>query len=60
MIHIFKARDGKWNLAPASVANWPQFRVSGVYQCRQEAEARARLLHPTETIKVESGFFGLG
>lgn len=58
MIHIFKARDGRWNIAPASVRNWPQFKESGVYQCREEAEARARLLHPGEPVKVESGFFG--
>lgn len=59
MIHIFKARDGLWNMAPASVANWPQFRQQGVYQCKEQAAAMARVLHPGEAVKIESaGFFG--
>ena len=56
MIHVFKARDGRWNIAPESVSLWPQFREQGVYLCREEAEARARFLHPGEPIRVESGF----
>ena len=56
MIHIFKARDGRWNVAPESVRNWPQFREQGVYPCRQQAEAMARQMHPGEKIKIEAGF----
>lgn len=58
MIHVFRAKDGKWNIAPASVRNWPQFQQYGVYPCKEQARAIAEQIHPGETIKVESGFFG--
>lgn len=57
MIHVFRAKDGRWNVAPASVANWPRFREAGIYQSREQAEAMARQLHPGCTVRVERRFF---
>ncbi len=58
MIHIFKAKDGKWTYCPASVRNWPSFNLEGEFPDKAAAvEAVKR--DPTCAglpVKVEPGF----
>lgn len=58
-ITVFKAKDGRWQYAPDTLRNWPMLRDSGRYESKDAAVDAAEEEHPNETIKVESGFFGL-
>jgi len=59
MIHIFKAKDGRWTYCPDTVRNWPSFNLEGEFDSQQqaiEALKRDRTCYGVP-VKVESGFF---
>jgi hypothetical protein len=60
-IHVFKARDGKWQYAPQTLRNWPMLADAGRFESKDQAIEAAEQEHPQEPLKVESaGFFGFG
>lgn len=60
MIHVFRAKDGKWNYAPESVRHWPAFTLHGRFETREEAAEAARVDPAYRGQEVaRPGFFGL-
>jgi hypothetical protein len=53
VIHVFKCLDGRWNAAPASLRNWPQFKECGLHDTRDEAIEEARRQYPDDQILAD-------
>lgn len=58
-IAVFKAKDGRWQFAPQTLRNWPQYRDCGRYNSKDEAVSAATEEHPRDTIKVEAGLLAM-
>jgi hypothetical protein len=58
-IHVFKAKDGRWQYAPATLRNWPLLRDSGRFESKDQAIEAAEQEHPQEALKVEAGLLAI-
>lgn len=58
MINVFKARDGRWSVAPEPLRNWPQFCEAGQYDSKESAIEAAQQQYPRNPIKVDVRSWG--